>query len=140
MKNVKVLFLTFFLTMTGYTYASGTTQSSTDCNQKRISAALVVKACCAAKAECCKPDAECCKAGAECCKAEMSCCDKGNPCCNGDGCNVAKADTAKGERGATCAGCAVAAVSADTLPATPPTMAAKGCCGSACKGTVSTKK
>ena len=126
MKSVKVLVLTFFLAVTGYSYGSGAIQASSGNNHGQTTES---KACRTAKAECCKPRAECCKAGAPCCKPETNCCEKDKQCCNGDlGCQTA--DTARAECCATHAGFCTEADKADKAAAETD---GKRCCGSACK-------
>lgn len=125
MKSVKVLVLTLFLAVTGYSFASGTIQASSDSDHQNIAAAAMCdRTCCMGKAECCKPGAECCMPGATCCKAETRCCERDKQCCNGDECC------------ASCADSCTASAKAEKIPANND---ATSCCGSACKRTVSAK-
>ena len=134
MKSVKVFVLTFFLALTGYGYTSGITRASSDSDHAKTASSTVERACCMAKAECCKPGAECCKPGAPCCKADMSC---EKECCNASGSCLAKADSANRECCSVCGGCSAPSAKADRTSAKADT---KGCCGSSCNRTGSTKQ
>jgi hypothetical protein len=149
MKTIKVLVLTLMLGMTGYAYASGNVQSTTQEPDKMSKATAVCMmdggGCCKEKADCCKEGADCCKGG-DCCEAGMSCCASGAECC-GAGEKACMVKTEAGASGMACKAMDAARGTADSKgdsnvaakSAAKPDKA-DGCCGSSCKMTASAKK
>ena len=94
MKTIKVLALTFALSLAGTVYAANGGARQTNAQNK-------TESCCAAGASCCSKkegqdgmsccaDQHCSSDGASCCSAGASCCKGGKSCASGKGNKVHK--------------------------------------------------